>query len=126
MTAAVRGSADNLILLCRDDHDDVDRAGSLDVTTIERLRELKRQHEAWIERLARLHLERGTVILRVVGSVDGAPAQITRDDALDAVIEDGRIPDFPLSLDRDGVELDLRRAVPRPDASAAEWSAAGS
>jgi hypothetical protein len=45
MSPDERDSADNLMLLCRDDHDEIDRAGSLDIATIEFLRATKASHE---------------------------------------------------------------------------------
>jgi len=45
LPADERDKADNLMLICKGEHAEIDRAGSLDVMTVEKLRKLKRDHE---------------------------------------------------------------------------------
>ncbi len=52
-----RDLADNLMLLCRGEHNEIDRKGSLDLMTVERLRTIKREREAWIRRMTGLSLK---------------------------------------------------------------------
>ena len=49
-----RDKADNLMLVCASEHDEIDREGALDVLTVERLGKLKRDHEDWVQRMTGL------------------------------------------------------------------------
>ena len=60
-----REKAENLMLVCRDEHTELDRKGSLDVMTVEKLRAIKQDHEAWIFRMTGLDKGRGTAVLRM-------------------------------------------------------------
>src|SRR4051794_22903139 len=74
-----RDSADNLILLCPGEHDDIDRAGSLGVATIEWLRGVKSKHEERIRQLVNLGRDQRTAVFRVIGDIYGDTVQVTRD-----------------------------------------------
>jgi hypothetical protein len=119
-----RGMADNLMLLCRDEHREIDRAGSLDVATIDWLRAVKADHEAHIRRLVSIGRERRTAVVRLIGDVYGEAVQVTRESAANVVLRENRYPYFPLSFDRLGLEIDLRRIPGEADGSAAYWEAA--
>lgn len=91
-----RDLADNLMLLCRGEHNEIDRKGSLDVMTVERLRRIKRDREEWIRRLTGLNPETGTVVIRLIGQVRGQEVELTKPTAAEAVIRsEERFPDFP-------------------------------
>lgn len=105
-----REKAENLMLVCRDEHTELDRKGSLDVMTVEKLRAIKQDHEAWIFRMTGLDKGRGTAVLRMLGKVRGNTVELARSTASSAILEsDDRFPDFPLSHDLHGIEIDLQR-----------------
>ncbi len=107
-----RDLADNLMLLCRGEHNEIDRKGSLDLMTVERLRTIKREREAWIRRMTGLSPQNGTAVIRLIGPVRGYEVELTKPTAAEAVIRsEGRFPDFPLSLHGDGFEIDLRNVI---------------
>lgn len=117
-----RDLAENLILLCRGEHNEIDRAGSLDLMTVERLRQIKREREAWIRKVTGLNPAAGTVVIRLIGKVRGREVELTKVTAADAVIRsEGRFPDFPLSLHGDGFEVDLRQVLGEENADATYW-----
>ncbi|SEQ74604.1 HNH endonuclease [Microlunatus flavus] len=118
-----RDKAENLMLLCAGEHDEVDRAGSVDVLTVERLRKIKNEHEAWIFRMTGLERNRGTAVLRMIGMVRGNAVELSRPAASDAVLRsDDRFPDFPLSYEQYGFEIDLRHVA--QEGTDAYWSGA--
>jgi SMODS-associated and fused to various effectors sensor domain len=125
LSAEGRNKAENLMLICAGEHDEIDRAGASDVLTIERLTAIKRDHEDWVHRVTGLDRNRGTVVLRVIGAVRGNPVELSRPTASATVLNcDGRFPDFPLSLERDGIEIDLRQIAGEAEPSAAYWQSA--
>lgn len=110
-----RDEADNLMLLCGTCHDDLDDPANLDVLTVERLRTLKRAHEAWIEQILSVPPDNATTVLRMPGIIGSAGVHIDRSTAAATVLASNRIARFPLSPDRTGLEIDLRRvADPAP------------
>lgn len=105
-----REKAENLMLVCRDEHTELDRRGTLDVMTVEKLRKIKWDHEAWIYRMTGLDRNRGTAVLRMLGQIRGNTVELSRPTASSAILEsDDRFPDFPLSHDLHGIEIDLQR-----------------
>jgi len=105
-----REKADNLMLVCRDEHAELDRKGTLDVMTVEKLRAMKQDHEAWIFRMTGLDRNRGTAVLRMLGQVRGNAVELAKPTASSAILEsDNRFPDFPLSHDLHGIEIDLQK-----------------
>lgn len=105
-----RDSADNLMLLCADDHDEVDDTSVLDLATIELLTELKREHEAAIKQATGFRHDRRSVVLRMVANVRDQVFGDLRDVAATAVIRSGsRLPQFDLAYDRFSIEIDLRK-----------------
>ncbi|GHD97328.1 SAVED domain-containing protein [Streptomyces naganishii] len=117
-----RDLADNLMLLCRGEHNEIDRKGSLDLMTVERLRTIKREREAWIRRMTGLSPQNGTAVIRLIGPVRGYEVELTKPTAAEAVIRsEGRFPDFPLSLHGDGFEIDLRNVIGEGESEPAYW-----
>ncbi|MDT0438531.1 MULTISPECIES: HNH endonuclease [Streptomyces] len=117
-----RDLADNLMLLCRGEHDEIDRRGSLDLMTVERLRAIKREREAWIRRMTGLSPQNGTAVIRLIGPVRGYEVELTKPTAAEAVIRsEERFPDFPLSLHGDGFEIDLRNVIGEEEGEPAYW-----
>ncbi|MEU9705290.1 HNH endonuclease [Streptomyces sp. NPDC047981] len=117
-----RDLADNLMLLCRGEHNEIDRKGSLNIMTVERLRSIKRDREEWIRRMTALSPQNGTVVIRLIGRVRGAEVELTKPTAAEAVIRsEARFPEFPLSLHGDGFEIDLRNVLGEETAGPAYW-----
>ena len=107
-----RSDRANLMLLCRDHHRLIDRL--ITEHGVEGLRKMKREHEERIQLLTGLAQDAGTVVVRMIGSIRGAPVEVPPEAVLPAVIADGRYPRFPLALAGEDVEIDLR-AVPEED-----------
>ncbi|MET9098639.1 HNH endonuclease [Streptomyces antibioticus] len=117
-----RDLADNLMLLCRGEHNEIDRRGSLDLMTVERLRAIKREREAWIRRMTGLSPQNGTAVIRLIGPVRGYEVELTKPTAAEAVIRsEERFPDFPLSLHGDGFEIDLRNVIGEEEGEPVYW-----
>ena len=106
MPLAARAEPENLMLLCRAHHRVIDRL--IAEHTVEGLSRMKREHEARILALTAITAERGSVVLRVIGTVRGAPVQIPRSTVAAAVTADGRFPRYPLALAGEDIEIDLR------------------
>jgi hypothetical protein len=106
MPLAARAQPENLMLLCRAHHRVIDRL--IAEHTVEGLSRMKREHEARILALTAITAERGSVVLRVIGTVRGAPVQIPRSTVAAAVTADGRFPCYPLALAGEDIEIDLR------------------
>lgn len=118
-----RDKAENLMLLCAGEHDEIDRAGSVDSLTVDRLRKIKSDHEDWVFRMTGLDRSRGTAVLRMIGSVRGNPVELSRASASDAVLRsDDRFPDFPLSYEQYGFEILLRHVA--QEGTEGYWAAA--
>jgi hypothetical protein len=124
MSDADRDKAENLMLVCASEHQEIDREGVLDVLTVEKLRKIKHDHEDWIRRVTGLDRNRRTVVLRMIGRVRGNEVELTKPTASDAVLRCGdRYPDFPLSFREYGIEIDLRDLPGEAGGGEAYWSA---
>lgn len=107
---SLRDLADNILLACGDCHAEIDNPQTLDLFTVEALRETKRIHEERIKHVTGLGMDQRTLVLRVIGQLRGRPLELAKRTAVGAVIASGeRYPFFGLSYDRIGVEVDLRR-----------------
>lgn len=125
MSEEDRSKAENLLLICANHHDEIDRRGSLDAMTIERLRKLKRDHEEWVAKVTGLDRDRATAVLRLIGNLRGKSVDVPRHLAAAAVLKtDDRFPDFPFSLDRSGIEIDLREIPGEAAPDATYWKVA--
>lgn len=100
---------DNVLLLCRPHHSQIDaevNAGTLDV---ELLRSVKRIHEQRIRRATEMAMSDRTVVVRVIGDLYGDTVQCTRLEATSACLRRGeRLPEFALAMDHSTIECDLR------------------
>lgn len=125
LTAAERDQAENLMLLCAGEHQEIDRDGALDLFTVAELRRIKAAHEDWIRRVTGVRPDKSTVVVRMLADVRGRAVELDRATATAAVIRhDGRFPDFPLTFRQDGVEIDLRQLPGEDDAAPEYWAAA--
>lgn len=125
LSAVERDKAENLMLVCAGEHQEIDRDGVLDLFTVDLLRGLKRRHEDWIRRVTGLQPDATTVVLRMLGDVRGQAVELDRATATAAVIRHaGRWPEFSLTYEQDGIEIDLRSLPGENPAGEAYWSSA--
>jgi hypothetical protein len=115
-----RDKAENLVLVCDDEHDEIDKAKVRDLFPVDLLRSMKAAHESRIRHVTGLGPDRGTAVVRMIGNLRGSAVQLDRPSAAEAVIANGRFPRFPLALDNDGIEIDLRD-VPGEDVAGPEY-----
>ena len=94
-----RDSPDNALLACPSCHLEIDNLRNAGLIDTPFLRRLKEEHEAEIRRLSGLVTSAKSAVLRMVGDIRGRPSNLTRDEAVLAVIRSGRIPDFPGAYD---------------------------
>ena len=117
-----RNKAENLMLVCAGEHDEIDRDGTLEVLKVEKLQAIKRGHEDWVRRVTGLDRNRGTAVLRMIGKLRGNPVELSKATASATILNcDDRFPDFPLSLERYGIEIDLRELPGEGEAGPAYW-----
>ena len=104
-----RDRADNLMLVCGDEHREIDDLAAVDVFTVERLVDLKRRHEDRIEHVTGMAEDRSTTVIRMLAPVRGNEIELTRETAATTVIRGAdRFPRFLESYHRHGLEIDLR------------------
>lgn len=104
-----RNDADNILLLCGDDHHSIDDKINRGVYTVEFLRERKRIHEDRIRYLTGMGEDAETVVLRVIGDIRGAPVELSEQMAARAVLAAGRrYPRFGWGYGGADFEVDLR------------------
>lgn len=119
-----RDSAGNLMLICADNHDEVDDKKVLDAATVERLLDLKRRHEARVKHVTGLGAGASSLVLRAIADVRGSAVELGQDAAATAVFAGGRFPYFPLAYDRHSIEIDLRGIPGEADAGATYYASA--
>lgn len=123
LTDEERDNADNLMLICDDEHSEIDKWGSRDAFTVAFLRELKRKHEDQVFLATSFGEYNRTTPIRMVGWLRGSPAEVGRDAVATAVMASaGRMPQFDLST-RNMLEIDLR-GLPGEDGPSPEYYAA--
>lgn len=123
LTDEQRDNADNLMLICDDEHSEIDKWGSRDAFTVEFLRELKRKHEDRVFLATSFGEHNRTTPLRMVGWLRGSPVDVGREAVATAVMGGaGRMPRFDLST-RNMLEIDLR-ALPGEEGPSPEYYAA--
>ena len=105
---AERDYADNLMLVCDDEHDELDKPGSADAFGIEFLRELKRRHEDRIYHQTSMAPHLRTCPIRMIAELRGRTVELDRSEVAAAVMHGaGRFPEFEFSS-RNTIEIDLR------------------
>lgn len=115
-----RDMAENLMLVCDDEHDEIDKQRVRDLFPVNLLRNMKAAHESRIKHVTGLGPDRGTAIVRMIGNLRGNAVHLDRPSAAEAVIANGRFPKFNLALDNDGIEIDLRN-IPGEDIASPEY-----
>jgi len=104
-----RNLAENLLLLCGDDHRTIDDRVTRGVYTVEYLYELKRRHEDRIRYLTGLGEDAETVVLRVIGDIRGGPVELSEQRAARDVLNTWRrYPRFGWGYGGSDFEVDLR------------------
>lgn len=96
------------MLLCADQHREIDAAGAVDLFTVEKLRRIKQEHEDRVRHVTGLGPDRATTVVRMVGPVHGNEVELSQQTAAAAVIAEDRYPLFLESYTRHGLEIDLR------------------
>lgn len=105
---AERDYADNLMLVCDDEHDELDKPGSADAFGIEFLRELKRRHEDRVYHQTSMAPHLRTCPIRMIAELRGRTVELDRSQVAAAVMHGaGRFPEFEFSS-RNTIEIDLR------------------
>lgn len=123
LPATDRNEAANLMLICYDQHHVIDSKSLWEVYSADRLRELKRQHEHRIKQLTALAQRESATVLRLVGTIHGAPVQLAQSAVNEALVAVGRFPTYAL-LGTDEYEIDLRKVPGEHDGAAFHWDAA--
>nr|WP_245757360.1 SAVED domain-containing protein [Amycolatopsis xylanica] len=118
-----RNSAENLMLLCHDQHRVIDHKSLWEVFDVDTLLAMKRRHEERIRKLTGLGHESRTTVLRVVGHIHGRPVELTSASVTTALLANNRFPDSILR-GADEFEIDLRAIPGEPISSLAYWAAA--
>jgi hypothetical protein len=120
-----RNTADNVLLACETCHSEIDDERAIGVMTVEELRRRKQEHENLVRHQTGLLPDQRTVVLRMLGNVRGKTVELHQNTAASTVIRSGRhFPAFPLSYERQGVEIDLRALPGEADGDAAYYTAA--
>ncbi|MCY4622406.1 MAG: SAVED domain-containing protein [bacterium] len=116
----LRDDPENLLLLCRSCHREIDTPPNIGTFTVERLREAKQRHENRIAQILSVPPGQDTTVLRMQGTIGNSNVALDRSVAASAVLAQGRCARFPLSHDGAGIEIDLRR-VPSPDIGSRDY-----
>lgn len=103
---ADRDKAENLVLLCREQHRLIDRAVA--VFSVDELTKLKQAHEQRIRQVTEIGARQRTTILRALGKVRGSTVSVNRGLVASAVIRSQRYPHYSLAHNNDGVEINLQ------------------
>ncbi len=118
-----RNEADNLILVCYDQHRVIDSKSLWDVYSADRLRAFKRQHEHQIKKLTELAHRDSTTVLRLVDTIHGSPAQLSQSAVNEALVSVGQHPSYAL-IGTDEYEIDLRKLPGEKEGASFHWNAA--
>lgn len=124
---ADRNEADNLILLCPNDHRGADKKRLSDPQYTEvYLLDLKARHESVVEHATSLRDARRTAVLRLVGGIRGAAGNVSREEAAAAVMAHAsRMPVHQPDPGGVGGQIDLSGLLDRGDDADADYWAAG-
>jgi hypothetical protein len=122
LPADERNDADNLMLLCYDQHRVIDNRSMWEVFDADTLRAMKRRHERRIQQLTGMGDDDKTTVLRVIGAIRGASVSASPQSVSRALLADGRFPNYAL-LGVDELEVDLRGLAGEDPADPAYWSA---
>lgn len=120
-----RDHADNLMLVCGEEHREIDDPATLDIFTVDLLRTLKRAHEDRIHHVTGLGEDRSTTVIRMVAPVRGREVELARQTVAATVIHAAnRFPRYLNSYHKHGVEIDLRNLPGEATAGASYYQTA--
>ncbi|WP_353649728.1 SAVED domain-containing protein [Nakamurella sp. A5-74] len=106
-----RDTADNLMLLCDHEHDEIDKPGARDAFSVEQLLEMKQEHEDRVRLATEVGRDRATTPIRMVGRLRGRAMELDREGVARAVIAGaGRFARFAPAT-RNTLEIDLRNIL---------------
>lgn len=106
---AERDTADNIVLLCAGCHNEIDKMVQLDRFPVDKIRQIKLNHEARIRTATGRIGADDTAILRLSGLIRDVPVDIPAEVAAAAVLATSdRFPRLAFAHDGQGVDLDLR------------------
>lgn len=103
-----RHEAENLMLLCYDQHHVIDNESIWDLYSVDRLRELKREHEDRMRQMTSMTIARSTTVLRLVGRVGDVAIDLSDDAVEAALLERNYFPDYKLRGIGALFEIDVR------------------
>lgn len=107
LPGTARNKADNLVLVCPNEHTTIDKTSGVKIWKTDDLRRLKREHEDAIRTLTKMTRDRSTTVLRVAGSIRGSTPSITKELVHEAVHADLRFPQYRLGAVGSDLEVDL-------------------
>jgi hypothetical protein len=125
LPGAERDTADNVVLLCRNCHGEIDDLLQADLFVVDKVFAIKHEHETFIRDITGRSESHRTVVLRMRGNVRGAPDNLGPRRGNQAILgSTDRFPAFPFAPDRFGIEIDLRDVPGKADANPAYYQAA--
>jgi len=105
-----RNLAENLVLLCPNQHTTVDKKTGQAAFPVEKLQALKRRHEDRIRNLTGLGQDAETVVIRLVGNIRGRTVELAAETVRQAVHDQNRFPRYELGVRSESdIEIDLRK-----------------
>jgi hypothetical protein len=119
----LRNEADNLMLLCYDQHRVIDDKPLWSMCDAGTLRAMKRAHESRVRDLTAMGHDRSTTVLRVVGNIHDQAVDLTDARVLEALFTRKRFPDWTLR-GCDEYEVDLRTLPGESDGTSVYWDSA--
>lgn len=123
LDAALRNEADNLMLLCYDQHKVIDTKSLWAMYDTDTLRSMKRLHELRVRDLTGMGRDRSTTVLRVVGGIHDQAIDLTDTRVRDALFTRNRFPDWTLR-GSDEYEVDLRTLPGEREGTSVYWASA--
>lgn len=118
-----RNTAENLILMCHDQHKVIDDCSMWEVYDEDTLKRFKRRHEERMRLLTSMRDSQRSTVLRVVGAVGDIPVQLDRRSVALALLDRDIFPDYALLGYDAEVEVDLRR-LGSPEDNPTYWTSA--
>lgn len=102
-----RNAPENLLLLCKPCHKIVDDELGQQIYGVDTLLEMKREHERNVRHLLSLMRASSTLVVRVVGTLQGQQTSVARLDAAAVVAQRHRVPVYLPRLHHADLEVDL-------------------
>src|SRR5918995_1787990 len=123
LPVADRNEANNLMLLCYDQHKVIDNRTLWQAFDVATLRRMKREHEHRIEELTGLAHKDLSAVLRMVGGLHGRAVELSAPTVAATLLAEGRYPDYVLR-GVDEYEIDLQFLAGEQAGRGSYWDAA--